>query len=426
MKRLCAIILCLVMLLTGCEALQSLTQTPVSRPESTPESTPEPTPKPTSQPTPQPTPEITPEPEPTVVSIAVVGDLLCLSAQLSSARKGSDYNFEPCFAPVADKLSAADLCIGNLETLVASDYPYTKPNPTNEGESDGGEGGAGEAAPETPAAPNPDAPEATPTKRPNPKVNAPEEFLSALSGCGFDVLTMANNHMYDYKEDGLIKTLDKVKEYGFLHTGSYAAPEDKVPLIADVNGVQVAVLAYTAILNNRPGKDKAFMIDTYSQKTAAADIAAAQEAGADYIIVCVHWGNENTHSVNRSQKKIAAELAQAGADIILGAHPHCVQTSEMLEGPYGGVPVFYSLGNFISSMPRTINKDGMIVHIELKKEHTGELSVNSLTYTPTYCGSGYTVYPADAASIAKGGQSGLSSSRKRVVSVVGEAVAAAN
>lgn len=413
MKKFALVLFCIFLILGGgCQHSETVITV------ITPPPTPSPTPLKTIQP--QPTP--TPTPEPAQASIAVAGDLLCLSAQLSAARNDGEYSFDQCFAMIKNKISAADLAIANLETLVAADYPYTKPSSDD-----------ANTATESIAASDTDAEAVpSPTKKPNPRINAPEAFLSALSGSGFDVLTTANNHMYDYKADGLIQTLQKLDEFEFAHTGAYMAETDKAPLIIDVNGINIAICAYTDIINRRPASSDAFMIDRYDEDLVASDIKAAREAGADYVIVCVHWGVEHTHNPNSTQRKMAAYIAQAGANIILGSHPHCTQPFESIETDHGNVPVLYSLGNFISSMGETIHKDGVLLNFTLEKDWvSGQTSLVSLSYTPTFCASTsdigrFVIYPADAVSITHSDiAQTLSRSRERTVSILTENIATA-
>jgi poly-gamma-glutamate synthesis protein (capsule biosynthesis protein) len=262
------------------------------------------------------------------------------------------------------------------------------------------------------------------------RINAPASFLDAALDCGFDVLTNANNHIYDRGTDGIVKTLEELDTRGVPHTGAYAAEGDKVPLIVDVEGIHIAIFAYTDILNNSPGSSNTYMIDRYSEELVAADMAAAEEAGADYTIVCIHWGIENTHSENSAQRRMAEFIANAGADIILGSHPHATQPVALIATERGeDVPVVYSMGNFISSMPRTMNKDSVIMRLALEKEHeTGTTSLTGLSYIPTLCtstsGGGFAALTADLASIeASSSPSQLSKSRARTIDVLGDTIA---
>jgi poly-gamma-glutamate capsule biosynthesis protein CapA/YwtB (metallophosphatase superfamily) len=332
--------------------------------------------------------------EPTRVTVIAAGDLMCLYAQISAARKNGEYKFDYCFDKIRDKIYGADLAICNFETLVAEGYKYTGRSPS-----------VG-----------------------SPKMNAPESYLSAAVNCGFDVFINANNHIFDRKTDGLDKTINELNKYGVMHAGAYATGETKSPLIADVKEIKIAILSYTGHINGHP--KNATMVDKYSEELVTADIAAVKAAEADYIIVYMHWGKENTHKVNKSQKKMAAFVANAGADIIIGSHPHCTQGIQNIETEHGTVPVFYSLGNLVSSMGRTINRDSTLVNIVLEKDiETGITTLAGLTYTPTRCSTTsagrYVILPADLDSIAESDMAkALKSSRTRTVKVLKDEVAA--
>ena len=252
---------------------------------------------------PEPTPDPTLPPT-TTLNIAAVGDLMCLYGQLTSAHSAGKYVFDECFAQVEPILSSADLTIGNFETLIAESFPYTKANSYTEKTitpSDGSE------------------PYTTSVRAGNPRLNAPESYLRAVADCGFDVLVTANNHAFDRGSEGIIETMSKLDEYGMYHTGSYALAQDKVPLVVNRNGIKVGVVSYTDISNKKPGSSEAYMLDRYNEELLTVDIEAAKQAGAEFVMVYIHWGNSNTHKVTSRQKKMAQFIADAGADIIFGA-----------------------------------------------------------------------------------------------------------
>ncbi len=331
-------------------------------------------------------------PAPTRVSVLAAGDLMCLYAQLGAAKTAAGYQFDQCFYGIRQRVSSADLAIANLETLVASGYPYTGRKPRSG----------------------------------YTRINAPDSFLSAVKSCGFDVLTTANNHTYDYKADGIVKTMKKLDQFGLFHTGAYAAQTDKKPLICDVKGVRIGIVAYTDVLNNRPSGADAHMIDIYSESRVSADIASARKGGADFVIVYMHWGRENTHKITGRQQTAARFIANAGADMILGSHSHCVQPFAYIKTARGNVPVIYSMGNLVSSMSRSINKDGVLVTIVLEKNpDTGVTKIVKMTYLPTFCtttsAGKFVVMPASAAAAAS--SKALKSSRARTLKVLGSHVA---
>ncbi len=430
MKRILLVAMCfLLAFFSACELSPAAIQNTPSPAAATP--APTPSPSPATEPTAAPSPTPTPAPPPTKVTVMAVGDLMCLGAQLNAARKGGKYQFDYAFAEVKDILSSADLAIGNLETLIAEGHPYTKVGSKSD-----------DAPPPAPAPPAGigfnafgaaagilleyrDAAQNKPQLG-GPRINGPITYLSAVIGAGFDVLANANNHIYDYKADGIKKTLAHLDEYGITHTGAYAAKEDKKPLVVDVQGIKIGVVSYTDVLNRSPGKN-GFMIDRYNADKIAADIAATKEAGAEFTVVYMHWGNENTHKVTSRQKKIAKHIAVSGADLILGSHPHCTQTIALIETQRGNVPVVYSLGNFVSSMAgRTINRDGVIFKFVINKDNvTGEVALGAMSYIATYCtktsGGSFAVRPADAASAAD--SSSLKKSRNRTIDVLGEDIA---
>jgi len=252
----------------------------------------------------------TPDPAgPKSAELVVVGDLMALSSQIRSARK-SGYDFRYAFKYVKPIISGADLAIGNFETPVAGGkYPYCS------------------------------------GKRRNgyPLLNAPETYAAAVADAGFDVVSTANNHSLDYGEKGLLNTLAVLKKYGIATAGTYATPQERaLPLIKDVNGIKIAVLAYTNRTNKgerRLSKAKrAYMYNLLTPRTTgivAKDIKTAKDAGAEIVIVMVHWGSENTRRINSAQRTMAAKIAAAGADIIaldatFRPHPGGVSAAELI------------------------------------------------------------------------------------------------
>ena len=423
MKRvISAILIVMIVGLCSCQSAPSIViaeNPPASTASPSTETPPAPTPsaKPTA--TPQPTP--TPTPAPIRVTLLTAGDLMCLSAQLGAAKTNGDYQFDYCFSEIKDIVSSVDLAIANLETLVAPNHAYTTPAPV--------------ALPTPIPAADESGTVITPIESTeqsnsgNTKINAPESFLSAVVGCGFDVLTNANNHIFDLKDSGIIQTLDMLDTYGMAHTGAYAAEQDKKPLVLDVRGIHIAVLAYTDILNNSTGNSLAYMVDTYDEERVAADIDAARTAGAEYVIVFMHWGTEHTHRVTRSQKAAAAHIAESGADIIIGSHPHCTQAIDLIETDRGAVPVSYSLGNLVSSMSGTIHNDGALLCMTIEKDPAdGTTTLEKLSYISTLCtttdAGRFVVLPATLDAIAQSEiASKLDACRQRTIDVFSDTIA---
>ncbi len=146
----------------------------------------------------------------------------------------------------------------------------------------------------------------------------------ALARAGFVAVSIGNNHIRDFGPDGIAQTRSHLDAHGVAYTGDPTdAANRAVPLM--VNGVPVTLIAY----NQFGGSIE----DT---------VAALSEHVSETTVVFAHWGDEYV-AASAHQKKAAQQFVAAGADLIIGAHPHVVQAQEYIDG----VPVFYSLGNFI-------------------------------------------------------------------------------
>ena len=182
------------------------------------------------------------------------------------------------------------------------------------------------------------------------------------------------------------------------HVGTYRNKEESDSLcIIPINDIKVGFIGCTQSLNgNRLKKSDDFSVDEFV-KQDSAKIAALSEKirkmkrkGADAVIAIVHFGSEYQLTPNRRQKQIAKAFAEAGADVILGSHPHILQNIEKYtiykEGKEKNVIVAYSLGNFISSQIQrdSLLKDiGAILKFRLKKSQKG-ISIDQLSVLPTY------------------------------------------
>jgi poly-gamma-glutamate synthesis protein (capsule biosynthesis protein) len=183
---------------------------------------------------------------------------------------------------------------------------------------------------------------------------------------GANIFFLANNHINDRGEAGIESTINK------LTTGYTKGGVDKskvYTLGASGNGLgnkhiiinNVAILNYTNILNNKEtGENIAVnMIDDDMMKVSQ-DIAEVRKEGAKYIIVYIHWGKEYERFHSDSQRKLAEMLVNCGVNLIIGGHPHVVEDYEFINN----VPVFYSLGNFISSQPEDFRTESVGISLE--------------------------------------------------------------
>ena len=176
---------------------------------------------------------------------------------------------------------------------------------------------------------------------------AATENVELLKIFSADLVTLANNHVYDYGEEGLISTLDTLDEAGIPYVGAGRNLKEASTIkYFVVKGRKIAFVSATEIekfakytkeaTENSPGVTKT--IDT----SLFCSIIAEAKANADYVVACVHWGIEGKNDFESEQRRMAEDYAKAGADVIIGGHPHRLQGVEFIED----TPVAYSLGNF--------------------------------------------------------------------------------
>lgn len=170
-----------------------------------------------------------------------------------------------------------------------------------------------------------------------------------LKDMGADLVTLGNNHTYDYGEEGLLDTLDTLKTAGVPYIGAGKDLEEaSAPAVYTIGGFRISLVNAESILfNSNPpaqcaleGKPGTF--DCYRPEMLFEAVRKAK-AESDYCIAVLHWGSEGKSTPNEKQLMLSRGAAEAGADLIIGGHPHVLQTI----GRAGAVPVVYSLGNYL-------------------------------------------------------------------------------
>ncbi len=161
----------------------------------------------------------------------------------------------------------------------------------------------------------------------------------------FEVAGLANNHSGDFGRQALLETMQSLRHSGSLVFGAGKdLMEAHQALIVERNGVRIALLGYLDFLPRwfaaGPGLAGAAWLDP---RQVVVDIAKARSQGADVVIAVPHWGQEHEPLANDHQRTLARILIDAGADAVIGGHPHVVQDHEI----YRGKPIMYSLGNFV-------------------------------------------------------------------------------
>ena len=181
------------------------------------------------------------------------------------------------------------------------------------------------------------------------------EKVKLMQEMGIDLVTLANNHALDYGRDAMLDTIDTLDHAGIRHVGAGKnLAEARKPDVVELNGRTFAFIGATRVYPEEDwaaGTDSAGMFSAYDGGAQLAEEVKAAKQQADYVIAYVHWGIEREETPNEVQKSIAHRLVDAGADLVVGAHPHVLQSIEY----YQGVPIAYSLGNFVfgSSIPST-------------------------------------------------------------------------
>lgn len=174
--------------------------------------------------------------------------------------------------------------------------------------------------------------------------SASPDYAAAMKRAGIDVVSLANNHCFDYGEEGFIDTLSALRAANVGVIGAGATLETaRAPLIIAECGYRVAFLAYSMV-----GAPHLFAtaeesgIAPFNPFVVAEDVAGARSM-ADLVVLSVHWGNENEGSPSPRLVELAHDCIDVGADVVFGHHPHVPGALEL----YKSRPIFYSLGNFV-------------------------------------------------------------------------------
>ncbi len=188
----------------------------------------------------------------------------------------------------------------------------------------------------------------TPTANKQFTFRAEPSNVSLYEEMGVDLVSVANNHIYDYGEISLLDTLDTLDSAGVPYVGAGRNLEEAMePVYFIANGMKIAYVSATQIERTGVPDTKEATVDTPGvlrcmNPDNLLSVIAEAKANSDYVILYIHWGTESQESIDWLQEQQAPIYAQAGVDLIMGDHPHCLQKIDTVEG----VPVIYSLGNF--------------------------------------------------------------------------------
>jgi poly-gamma-glutamate synthesis protein (capsule biosynthesis protein) len=263
------------------------------------------------------------------------------------AEGGTGYDFAPMYASVAPDVRSADLAICEMETPLAP--------------------------PQGPF-------------RGWPDFNAPPQVLTALKGAGYDTCTTASNHTLDQGYAGVKRTLDELDAAGLRHTGSArsAAAAARPLIVTTSTGVRIGQLAYSFGFNGiaePPGMPWiANEIDVPGILAAAHRL---KRAGAQIVVLSLHWGTEYDHLATAQQRQEAGQLlASPDIDVILGDHAHVVQPMQRIHGKW----VVYCMGNQISrhADPIADGREGILARFTFTETSPGHFAVTRAEAIPTW------------------------------------------
>ena len=260
----------------------------------------------------------------TTVEILCAGDVMYHSSQLDGARRGDgSYEFYDTYKYVEHYIKQADLSIFNLETTF-SGPPYTG----------------------------------------YPSFSTPDNLAETLKGIGFDVVSTSNNHVNDRGIYGIDRTLEVLRKAHFVTTGSRDKLYRQRWAQTLIKGIQIGTLAYTyqtpstvdrvSINGSFVNQETADRLNSFSYEFLERDIGKIseqvrlmKESGVEIVVLFLHFGEEYQLKANMWQRRIVDILLEnPDIDVIFGSHPHNLQEFEIY---YDRVPVFYSLGNYISN-----------------------------------------------------------------------------
>lgn len=292
----------------------------------------------------------TTEPPLRTATIAFGGDVLIHSGVWEAAATPTGHDFTPMLAPVAPILGAADLALCHLEVTLA------RPGERLTG---------------------------------YPRFRAPAELAGDLAGAGFDGCSVSSNHALDYGASGVSATLDALDAAGLGHAGTARdLQEDTRAATYVAGGIRVAHLSYAYGFNGfREPAGQEWLADEIDPATILTDARAARAAGAELVVVSLHWGSEYVHDVTTAQRGVAEALAAAPGvvDLVAGHHAHVVQPISKV----GDLWVIWGMGNLLSNNSprccRADTTDGVVVTATIRERaDRAGVMVERVTFTPTW------------------------------------------
>ena len=284
------------------------------------------------------------------VNIVAVGDNLIHNTLISAGeREDGSLDYTSFYEHIKSDISAADIAVINQETILGgSEFEYTG----------------------------------------WPTFNSPWEIGDAAIDAGFDIFTCATNHSLDKGFSGIEQECAYFAQHPeVVHIGTNISEEDYNSVVYyEKNGIRFALLNYTYGTNGIPIPESSpWCVNMMDEEKITADVTAARQ-NADVVMVFPHWGTENSTSVSDYQREYVKLFSDLGVDIVIGTHPHVLQSVEWVTNEATGkkMLVYYSLGNFISHQTSLNQLCGGMARITVEKRGE-EISITAASLTPVVC-----------------------------------------
>ena len=285
--------------------------------------------------------------------------VVCAGDNLVHTRLLNDDRYKQVYDRLKDTISGADIATVNQETVLVADPALVSDHP---------------------------------------RFALPAKIAYDLADTGFDVITLANNHMLDLGMYGVDSTAGIIED-AFNETGTDTAVSKRIYTginpssgvsgdkaqedmyravkFTSCRGIRIACLSYTYGTNGmKEPKESPYAVEKLENTERVAEQIRYARPRADVVMVFPHWGDENSSEVSKEQERLARFFLDAGCDVVVGTHPHVVQKYEILKDPKGReMPVFYSLGNFVSGQSEEANRIGGLAGFDLVKEADGEVCI---------------------------------------------------
>jgi len=296
------------------------------------------------------TQEPTTLPPPSVVTFMAVGDNLIHTPIFRQARDraagGARYDFAPAYDGARALIGRADLAFINQEV------PITDMEPAGW-----------------------------------PLFNSPRELGDAVYDMGFRAIQLINNHTIDKGVSGLLYHLEYWESKdGVVAFGAHRDMEQAMqPSLMTVNGIRFVFVGATFSYNGlQLPQGSSWVLPRLEQEELIREMIEAARTVADIVVFTPHWGVEDSTRVVDSQRNLARKVVDWGADIILGTHPHVMQTMEFIDSPRGGQAfIAYSLANFLSGQRVAPNLIGGVLELTITKDNvTGEVEITAPQFFP--------------------------------------------